>query len=575
MSSSYQTRVLERDQARKNAQNTLIEKERLQQELREKNAQLVTLQANQAEVNAVKAQLQQAQEDLEKALQAKKAADNAEAEAATALGALTLSGPTTSSSTSPVVWSPPAGYQCCVNLIYYNQSEKLGDGSSGTIVCKGYFDQRPCAVKRLLTACDKEARTELEALLKLDKHPNIIKYYHKEENQDFIFIALELCAGNLMDLPRDTLLHEQKQYILDQIFAALLFLHLKDISHRDIKPANVLFVLEANGSHTIKLADLGFARQVLSSNAQTSVLSRSTGWQSAQVLQYFDAKAQGLDPTPVLPKLADIFSVGILVFWLFCKRPPDHPFGIGTPIETNIMANDAVNMRQKFISCEVEDLVASMIYHEPEGRPRISDCMNHVAMWGQSRGLEFLKITSDWLNSKDAASHPEWTKIEADLGSLSPDWRTIIDSRLLSGKKYSDTLVDLLRCLRNKEHHFDELPANLQASMGNSKEGIFGYFLHFFPSLLLLAFKTMGKYYCRPDPTLLLVGDYLKQPAKLSKAVILIPQLNIYFQDLSSFCTVCECWLDPFRPLFVAVVCSSPLPSHCGVRLLHCFCYRS
>jgi len=37
-------------------------------------------------------------------------------------------------------------------------------------------------------------------LLKADAHPNIVRYYDMEEGEDFLYIAIEECAGNLEDL---------------------------------------------------------------------------------------------------------------------------------------------------------------------------------------------------------------------------------------------------------------------------------------------------------------------------------------------------------------------------------------
>ena len=35
---------------------------------------------------------------------------------------------------------------------------------------------------------------------KVDLHPNVITYYDKEEDKDFVYLAIEKCEGNLENL---------------------------------------------------------------------------------------------------------------------------------------------------------------------------------------------------------------------------------------------------------------------------------------------------------------------------------------------------------------------------------------
>lgn len=34
----------------------------------------------------------------------------------------------------------------------------------------------------------------------MDLHPNVITYYDKEEDKDFVYLAIEKCEGNLENL---------------------------------------------------------------------------------------------------------------------------------------------------------------------------------------------------------------------------------------------------------------------------------------------------------------------------------------------------------------------------------------
>lgn len=69
--------------------------------------------------------------------------------------------------------------------------------SCGTIVYEGYLDGRIVAVKRMLFEFYKLAQREIDLLIESDIHPNLISYYLKEEDSEFIYLALTYCPKTL------------------------------------------------------------------------------------------------------------------------------------------------------------------------------------------------------------------------------------------------------------------------------------------------------------------------------------------------------------------------------------------
>lgn len=86
-----------------------------------------------------------------------------------------------------------------VGKIQFNTDEVLGKGCEGTFVFKGEFDNRPVAVKRVLPECFTFADREVDLLRESDQHPNVVRYYCTEQDKQFRYIALELCAATLQD----------------------------------------------------------------------------------------------------------------------------------------------------------------------------------------------------------------------------------------------------------------------------------------------------------------------------------------------------------------------------------------
>ena len=67
------------------------------------------------------------------------------------------------------------------------------------IFFRGKFDTRDVAVKRVLAACFSIADREVDLLRESDEHPNVIRYFCMEQDTQFRYIALELCAATLQD----------------------------------------------------------------------------------------------------------------------------------------------------------------------------------------------------------------------------------------------------------------------------------------------------------------------------------------------------------------------------------------
>lgn len=67
------------------------------------------------------------------------------------------------------------------------------------IICRGEFDNRRVAVKRLLPECFNFADREVSLLRESDAHPHVIRYFCMEQDRMFRYIALELCQATLID----------------------------------------------------------------------------------------------------------------------------------------------------------------------------------------------------------------------------------------------------------------------------------------------------------------------------------------------------------------------------------------
>lgn len=69
-----------------------------------------------------------------------------------------------------------------------------------SLSCRGMFDSRDVAVKRILPECFSFADREVQLLRESDEHPNVIRYFCTERDRQFQYIAIELCAATLQEV---------------------------------------------------------------------------------------------------------------------------------------------------------------------------------------------------------------------------------------------------------------------------------------------------------------------------------------------------------------------------------------
>ena len=90
------------------------------------------------------------------------------------------------------------------NIFMHFRDKQLGTGSHGTTVYRGKFSQREIAIKKVLKDYAKLVEEEISIMLKIDQHPNILRYFAKESDENFIYIGTELCECTLSTLVTDT-----------------------------------------------------------------------------------------------------------------------------------------------------------------------------------------------------------------------------------------------------------------------------------------------------------------------------------------------------------------------------------
>lgn len=313
----------------------------------------------------------------------------------------------------------------------------LGYGSGGTIVFEGEMDGRQVAVKRLLRQFADLAKKEISALIVSDEHPNVVRCFALEEDAEFLYLALEKCAGTLADavatpagrrlfVSADGTPSPFALRVALDVGQGLEALHARGIVHRDLKPHNVLLT----ESGRAKLSDMGLSKRLIPEQAsfETAGAGGSPGWQAPEQLT---VRAGG---SARQTAAVDVFSFGLLVH--YCLTGGKHPYGEGFERDASIM-HGRRNLDAVAHLPEAVDLLSATLAADPEARPAVRAAMAHPLWWPGPRRLAFLIDVSDRVEGEDRA---EDATLYAALEALSPEvmgeegasWAAKLDSWLIN-----------------------------------------------------------------------------------------------------------------------------------------------
>lgn len=422
----------------------------------------------------------------------------------------------------------------------------LGNGSSGTVVFPGQFDGREVAVKRIVRSTHSLAAKEIKHLLSSDENLHVIRYIGKEETTNFTYIALDRFTASL-----DQVVEHPERYptlvcpptgldikdVLQQITDGVQHLHSLKLVHRDIKPQNVL--VRAVKSHRavigqpklqFVITDFGLCKTLddgpNSTYAPTAnhTAAGTSGWRAPELLvnskaaiaapiastsnsTLTNSHSHSSDGTTIDPptgrratKAIDIFSLGCVFFYIMTQGR--HPFDVGGESlgrDLNIKEHrsDLSVLRLYDYSYEADDLIMQMLQHQPRHRPDTATILLHPYFWDADTKLDFLCELSDRFEHEklnpDSSAHLAALEAQApNVIGPTNDFLKALPKNFINemGKqrKYTGSrMLDLLRVIRNKKNHFQDLPENVrEMMMGGSAEGYFGFWGKRFPSLLVV-----------------------------------------------------------------------------------------
>lgn len=378
-----------------------------------------------------------------------------------------------------------------IGRLIVHTDKVLGHGSQGTMVYSGELDDgRQVAVKRLLAAFVDVAKGEVDLLLRADAHPNITRYYAKEEDGDFVYLALELCVGSLaakIEASSNTSSNELSAEYLQRIApgeaaAAAAAANISGAAQSSAPAVSDAAApagggigegqaLERRGSaseapggwpvgrvdvckaqdmmgdllkglaylHSLGIVhrDLKPGNLLLTKEGRIKISDMGFSKRLDNGQSSFDTVQAGTmgwrSPELLLKqrctKAVDLFAVGCIMHYVLANG--QHAFGEWIERDSNIV-RDRPDSRALAFWPEARHLVDGLIAHEPSKRPSAVEALLHPFFWSQARCLRYLLDCSDRVET-EAVDSPLVLAMERRAAAVfARPWHTELDAAFIA-----------------------------------------------------------------------------------------------------------------------------------------------
>lgn len=233
-------------------------------------------------------------------------------------------------------------------------------------------------------------------------HPHIV-FVHSifTRNLKYYIFMRYAERGDLFDylVENGSLSEEQTAVWVRQLATAIQYLHTLEIAHRDLKCENVLITKNFN----MKLSDFGFVRKCVSDDSFETTMSQTF----CGSLTYVSPEI--IKGSPYEPKVADMWSFGVLVFMMLNRA---HPFE-STHLQS--LYQHQIKRNWKFTNKKCDDL-------SQQCRDMINNLMEP-------------KTTDRW--TIDKVMECDWLKMMLkEKMALTPDEQKALDEAMASRKRY-------------------------------------------------------------------------------------------------------------------------------------------
>ncbi|XP_053713724.1 serine/threonine-protein kinase PLK1 [Synchiropus splendidus] len=212
----------------------------------------------------------------------------------------------------------------------------------------------------ILKQHQREKMTSELAIHKSLDHPNIVGFHGFFEDDDFVFVVLEICRRrSLLELHkrRKAVTEPEARYYMMQLLKGVQYLHNNRVIHRDLKLGNVFL----NDDMDVKIGDFGLATKIEFDGERKKTLCGTPNYIAPEVLC---KKGHSYE--------VDVWSLGCILYTLLVGKPP---------FETNCLKETYNRIKKNsytvpwHVNSTATSLIKRMLHADPTQRPTISQLL--------------------------------------------------------------------------------------------------------------------------------------------------------------------------------------------------------
>ncbi|ESO88403.1 hypothetical protein LOTGIDRAFT_219153 [Lottia gigantea] len=325
---------------------------------------------------------------------------------------------------------PVSGASGPVRVGYYEMERTIGKGNFAVVKLATHIVTKTKVAIKIIdkTQLDednlKKIYREIQ-IMKLLKHPHIIRLYQVMETERMLYLVTEYASGGeIFDhlVAHGRMNEKEARKKFKQIVAAVAYCHSRQVVHRDLKAENLL--LDANLN--IKIADFGFSNY-FSSNGKLKTWCGSPPYAAPELFEGKEYDA---------PKV-DIWSMGVVLYVLVCGALP---FDGSTLQSLRARVLSGKYRIPFFMSTDCELLIRGMLIVDPSKRFNMDKIIHHTWM---TSGADETDDFSDLVSQYNI-----FTDSNADIDDISDEILNFMEQMGMDREKTIKSIED-----HSYDHH--------------------------------------------------------------------------------------------------------------------------
>ncbi|KAH9322610.1 hypothetical protein KI387_017249, partial [Taxus chinensis] len=201
------------------------------------------------------------------------------------------------------------------------------------------------------------------SIMKIVRHPNIVRLHEVLASQTKIYIVLEfVTGGELFDkiVHQGRLSENESRRYFQQLIDAVDYCHSKGVYHRDLKPENLLLDSEGN----LKVSDFGLSALHQQEDRLLHTICGTPNYVAPEVLGH-----KGYDGAA-----ADVWSCGVILYVLLAGYLPFDESDLASLYRKINVADFSFPI---WFSADAQSLISKILDPDPKMRIKIREIRDH------------------------------------------------------------------------------------------------------------------------------------------------------------------------------------------------------